>query len=168
MLKKCALSSELSRPLPLARSSNESLLICPSHDSADRLCGHAQLPSTKYRPPYVGSYPASTVPQSVLPVRNANNPKPSHRRPSRVVLGQVGTGSRRVASCFQRCLVEKQIFRRSPIIVRSPCTIHEQLSKGGGGIVCKGGFAIFGRTLGPNIAFPARLRAGRQLPHSVR
>jgi hypothetical protein len=61
-----------------------------------------------------------------------------------------------------KCLVEKHIFRRSPIIARSPCTIHGQLSGGGGCSVYKVGFMIFGRTLGPNIAFPARLLAHHQ------
>jgi hypothetical protein len=107
--------------------------------------------------------PASTLPQSVLSARTAKNPKPSRRRPNRLVSGQVPTSSRRVASCFQRCLVEKPIFRRSPIIARSPCTFHGQVSRGGGRTVYKGGFMVYGRTLWPNIAlFPARLQGGRQ------
>jgi hypothetical protein len=58
----------------MARSSDEGLLIRPSHDNADRLRGLAQLPSTKYRPPYTGGRPASALPQFVLPGKNRQEP----------------------------------------------------------------------------------------------
>jgi hypothetical protein len=169
MLKTCAQSSELSRPLPLACSSDESLLICPSQDNADSLCGLAQPPSTKYRPPCIGGRPASTVPQSVFWGKTAKKPKHRYRRPRHVVLGQVATGSRRVASfVFLKAPSRKADFRRSPIIARSPCAIHGQVSGGIGCIVYKEGFMTYCRTLGLHIALSARPGPVDKLPHSVR
>jgi hypothetical protein len=161
MLKFFALSSELSRPLPLAHSSDESLVTFLIHDSVDRLCGLAQVPSTKYNIIQVVDRPPKCHNPSFRG-RTAKNQKPSRRRPRRVVLGQAGTGSRGVASCIQRRLCEKQVFRRSPIIAHSPCIFHGQLSGGGGCVVYMGGLRICGQTPGPNIAFPARFRAGGQ------